>query len=239
MTEKINSKGDLQHILVVDDDRKLRELLTRYLSEQGFEVMAAADGTEMDRMLAERAADLIVLDLMLPGEDGLSIARRLRAESELPIIILSAKGDEIDRIVGLEVGADDYLSKPFNPRELLARINSVLRRVEKQQGGTPENVLTFGPFQMDLDSYSLSCNGESIELTSGEFQLLRHLAARPNRVMSRDQLLDLLDDGVEGAFDRSIDVRVTRIRKKIEEDPHHPRYIKTVRGVGYLFSDRD
>lgn len=229
----------MQKLLVVDDDQKLRDLLQRYLHEQGFEVTAAEDGVAMDHLLQEMTFDLIVLDLMMPGEDGLSIARRLRAKSEIPIIILSAKGEEVDRIVGLEVGADDYLPKPFNPRELLARIHSVLRRAESRRGSEAENVLLFGPFRMDLDSYTLSRNGTHIELTTGEFELLRHLAARPNRVMSRDTLLDLLDDGVEGAFDRSIDVRITRIRKKIEVDPHHPSYIKTVRGVGYLFSDQE
>ncbi len=228
-----------QSIVVVDDDQKLRDLLQRYLHEQGFEVFTAEDGIAMDQLLQQHTPDLIVLDLMMPGEDGLSIARRLRARSEVPIIILSAKGEEVDRIVGLEVGADDYLPKPFNPRELLARIHSVLRRVEKPRGGTAENVLLFGPYRMDLDSYTLKRSGKLVELTTGEFELLRHLVSRPNRAMSRDVLLDLLDDGVEGAFDRSIDVRITRIRKKIEEDPHHPHYIKTVRGVGYLFSDQE
>ncbi len=191
----------------------------------------------MDAMIPQFSPNLIVLDLMMPGEDGLSIARRLRAESEIPIIILSAKGEEIDRILGLEMGADDYLAKPFNPRELLARINTVLRRLDR--GGekkVKQNALSFGDYMMDLDGYSLTRNGEAIELTSGEFQLLRHLAEHPNHVMSRDHLLDLLDGGMDEAFDRSIDVRITRIRKKIEEDPHHPHFIKTVRGVGYLFS---
>ncbi len=226
-------------ILVVDDDRKLRELILRYLGEQGFHVEGVEDGEAMDRLLTSYTPDLIVLDLMLPGEDGLSIARRLRKTGDIPIVMLSAKGDEVDRIIGLEVGADDYLPKPFNPRELLARIHSVLRRTEKQHDDSNESLIRFGPYTMDLDSYSLEREGVRVELTSGEFELLRHLVTRPNRVLSRDQLLDLLDDGVEGAFDRSIDVRITRIRKKIEEDPHHPQYIKTVRGVGYLFSDRD
>lgn len=228
-----------QQILVVDDDQKLRDLLRRYLQEQGFAVETAENGQAMDLVLEQMQPDLIVLDLMMPGEDGLSIARRLRQTGDIPIIILSAKGDEVDRIVGLEVGADDYLAKPFNPRELLARIHSVLRRSEKREEGQAEPRIQFGPYQMDLNSYSLMKGNERVELTTGEFELLRHLAARPNHVMSRDYLLDLLDDGVEGAFDRSIDVRITRIRKKIEEDPHHPRYIKTVRGVGYLFSDQE
>lgn len=222
-------------ILVVDDDKKLRELLCRYLKEQGYQVDAAEDGSEMDRMIPRFSPDLIVLDLMMPGEDGLSIARRLRAEGEIPMIILSAKGEEVDRIVGLEMGADDYLAKPFNPRELLARINSILRRAEKQVS-RERRVITFDDYRMDLDSYTLTHHGEVVELTSGEFELLRHLVGHPNHVMSRDHLLDLLDSGMEEAFDRSIDVRITRIRKKIERDPHHPRFIKTVRGVGYLFS---
>ncbi len=233
------TSNSTQTVIVVDDDQKLRDLLRRYLHEQGFEVLTAEGGMAMDRLLQQQSPDLIVLDLMMPGEDGLSIARRLRAQSDVPIIILSAKGEEVDRIVGLEVGADDYLPKPFNPRELLARIHSVLSRVEKQQDGVAENILLFGPYRMDLDSYTLNREGKVVELTTGEFELLRHLVSRPNRVMSRDVLLDLLDDGVEGAFDRSIDVRITRIRKKIEEDPHHPHYIKTVRGVGYLFSDQE
>ncbi|HIJ23478.1 MAG: response regulator [Gammaproteobacteria bacterium] len=231
---------DSRKVLVVDDDLKLRQLLCRYLNENGFEVDAAEDGREMDQKLSSFAADLIVLDLMLPGEDGLSIARRLQNSSEIPIIILSAKGDEMDRIAGLEIGADDYLSKPFNPRELLARIQSVLKRTgkirEDQQESLKQNKIVFGPFLMDLDSHILSREGETIALTSGEFELLRHLASRPNHVLSREQLLDFLDDGVEGAFDRSIDVRITRIRKKIESNPQAPEYIQTVRGVGYRFT---
>jgi DNA-binding response OmpR family regulator len=231
---------DSRKVLVVDDDLKLRQFLCRYLNENGFEVDAAEDGREMDQKLSSFAADLIVLDLMLPGEDGLSIARRLQNSSEIPIIILSAKGDEMDRIAGLEIGADDYLSKPFNPRELLARIQSVLKRTgkirEDQQESLKQNKIVFGPFLMDLDSHILSREGETIALTSGEFELLRHLASRPNHVLSREQLLDFLDDGVEGAFDRSIDVRITRIRKKIESNPQAPEYIQTVRGVGYRFT---
>ena len=231
---------DSRKVLVVDDDLKLRQLLCRYLNENGFEVDAAEDGREMDQKLSSFAADLIVLDLMLPGEDGLSIARRLQNSSEIPIIILSAKGDEMDRIAGLEIGADDYLSKPFNPRELLARIQSVLKRTgkirEDQQESLKQNKIVFGPFLMDLDSHILSREGETIALTSGEFELLRHLASRPNHVLSREQLLDFLDDGVECAFDRSIDVRITRIRKKIESNPQAPEYIQTVRGVGYRFT---
>ncbi|MBT7307830.1 MAG: response regulator [Gammaproteobacteria bacterium] len=232
--------SEQKYILVVDDDQKLRQLLCRYLKEQGFEVHSAADGVEMDQRLSEGLPDLIVLDLMLPGESGLTIAARLRSKSEIPIVILSAKGDEVDRIAGLEVGADDYLAKPFNPRELLVRIQSVLRRSEPKletPSLEPEiHLVVFGAFTLDLDGYTLSREGEPVTLTAGEFKLLHHLASRPNHVMSRDQLLDLLGDGVEGAYDRSIDVRITRIRKKLEDDPQHPRYIQTVRGVGYRFT---
>lgn len=229
--------GDKNRILVVDDDQKLRDLLSRYLDEQGYEVEVAKDGEDMDRVLPGFSPHLIVLDLMMPGEDGLSIARRLRADSNMPIIILSAKGEEIDKIVGLEMGADDYLAKPFNPRELLARIQSVLRRQGmSDKGAEDQNIISFGEYEIDLNSYSLSKNGEAVELTSGEFELLKHLVEHPNHVLSRDHLLDLLDGGSEEAFDRSIDVRITRLRKKIEEDPHHPVFIKTVRGVGYIFS---
>ncbi|MBC8519217.1 MAG: response regulator [Gammaproteobacteria bacterium] len=229
--------GEKNKILIVDDDQKLRDLLSRYLNEQGYEVETAEDGEEMDSVLPGFSPNLIVLDLMMPGEDGLSIARRLRASSNIPIIILSAKGEEIDKIVGLEMGADDYLAKPFNPRELLARIQSVLRRLDRADAGAEDqNTVSFGDYQVDLNSYSLTKNGEAVEVTSGEFELLRHLVEHPNHVLSRDHLLDLLDGGSEEAFDRSIDVRITRLRKKIEADPHHPVFIKTVRGVGYIFS---
>ncbi|MBT3348365.1 MAG: response regulator [Thiotrichales bacterium] len=239
--------SDKNKILVVDDDKSLRDLLCRYLKQHGFEVDAAEDGVEMDRVLESFTPDLLILDLMLPGEDGLSIARRLHhsssssdAVSKLPIIILSAKGDEVDRIVGLEVGADDYLAKPFNPRELLARVRSILRRIneekEIEQMASGKNSITFGEYIVNLDNYSLSHNGDRVEITSGEFELLRHLLENRGRVMSRDHLLDILEIGAEEAFDRSIDVRIARIRKKIEKDSQHPEFIKTVRGVGYLFT---
>jgi DNA-binding response OmpR family regulator len=229
-----------RQVLVVDDDDKLRELLTRYLSEEGFTVSGAADAVEMDAMLSQQTPDLIVLDLMLPGEDGLSIARRLRGSGGVPFIILSARGDEVDRIVGLEVGADDYLPKPFNPRELLARIRAVLRRLEN----TPEDhqtdgnavIRSFGEFTLDLQCQSLTCGDRTIELTPGDFALLEAFVARPNRVMSRDQLIDLLKGYERSPFDRSIDVRVTRLRKKIEPHPEHPQYIRTVWGKGYMFT---
>jgi DNA-binding response OmpR family regulator len=224
------------HILVVDDDAGLRELLADYLTGQGYAVGAAADGTEMDACLARQPADLVILDLMLPGEDGLSLARRLRVRGNLPIIMLSARGEEIDRIVGLEMGADDYLAKPFNPRELLARIRAVLRR----RGAAQEPVLPasycFGPFQFDPERRRLAKEGEEIALTSGEFALLHIFVENANRVLTRDHLMDRIKGFERDPFDRSIDVRVTRLRRKIEADPAEPRYIRTVWGQGYLFS---
>jgi DNA-binding response OmpR family regulator len=227
-------------ILVVDDDPGLCDLLQRYLSEQGFEVSVAADGEEMDERLKAQPVDLLILDLMLPGEDGLAIARRLRSESGLPIIILSARGDEVDRIVGLEVGADDYLPKPFNPRELLARIRAVLRRQVDNE--TPEDaseghqVFQFGDFTLDLASHQLTNTEGNVPLTSSEFSLLEIFVQHPNWVLSRDKLVDLLKGYDRSPYDRSIDIRVTRLRRKIEQDPSDPRFILTIWGEGYLFS---
>ncbi|MDZ7827520.1 MAG: response regulator [Gammaproteobacteria bacterium] len=226
----------LPSVLVVDDDAELRELTEVYLSRNGFRVHTVADGAEMDAWLAEAEPDLLILDLMLPGEDGLSIAKRLKADANFPIIILSAQGDDVDRIVGLEVGADDYLPKPFNPRELLARIRAVLRR--SGSGASPDgerNLRNFGPFVLDLDAHQLSRDGAEVTLTSGEFDLLAVLSAHPNRVLDRDRILDLLTGAERSPFDRSIDVRVTRLRAKIESDPAKPIYIKTVWGKGYMF----
>ncbi|TQV63388.1 MAG: response regulator [Halothiobacillaceae bacterium] len=231
-------------ILVVDDDAALRGLLARYLGEQGFEVSCAGGGADLDRVLAEGGTpDLILLDLMMPGEDGLSIARRLRASLSVPIIMLSARGEDIDRIVGLEVGADDYLPKPFNPRELLARIRAVLRRYETSEppparaahGAPVAHVLEQGPFRIDLDMHDLSIAGHSISLTEGEFQLLRVFMEHPRRLLSRDTLMDLLKGYDRSPFDRSIDVRMTRLRRKIEADPAQPRHLLTIRGEGYVF----
>ena len=192
----------------------------------------------MDRIMQQEGADLVVLDLMLPGEDGLSIARRLKADSGMPIIMLSARGEDTDRIIGLEVGADDYLPKPFNPRELLARIRAVLRRPQQQEAGEEqaEHLYSFGDFQMDSEAQRLVRNGREVDLTSGEFTLLETLVRHPNRVLSRDQLVDLIKGYDRSPFDRSIDVRVTRLRRKIEEDPSHPVFIRTVWGKGYLFT---
>ena len=229
-----------RNILVVDDDDKLRELVIRYLSEEGFTVSGVADGVDMDRFLERNPVDLIVLDLMLPGEDGLSIARRLRSMHDTPILILSARGDEVDRIVGLEVGADDYLPKPFNPRELLARIRAVLRRldahpVESEPQGEPRQH-RFGDFTLDRLSHSLTWHDKAIELTAGDFALLEAFVSRPNRLMSRDQLIEILKGYERSPYDRSIDVRVTRLRKKIEPNPEHPQFIRTVWGKGYMFT---
>ncbi|MFA6121463.1 MAG: response regulator [Sideroxydans sp.] len=233
---------DSKRILVVDDDAGLRELLQEYLSAQGFQVIAVADGKGMDEYLADKQADLVILDLMLPGEDGLSLARRLRAKSDLPIIMLSARGEDVDRIIGLEVGADDYLAKPFNPRELLARIRALLRRNEKVADKAeikkPEEH-RFGPFLLNLESRDLHKNGVNIPLTAGEFNLLRIFVDHSNRVLSRDGIMDLLKGYERSPFDRSIDVRVTRLRRKIEEDASAPLYIRTIWGEGYLFVPGD
>jgi len=231
-----------KHILVVDDDAGLRELLQEYLAAQGFQVAAVADGTQMDAYLSQHAVDLLILDLMLPGEDGLSLARRLRTRSSLPIIMLSARGEDVDRIVGLEVGADDYLAKPFNPRELLARIRALLRRNEQGQARSDENkpnIRRFGPFGMDVDARVLHKHDLTIQLTAGEFNLLRIFAERPNRVLGRDTIMDMLKGYERSPFDRSIDVRVTRLRRKIGDDPNAPQFIRTVWGEGYLFSPGD
>jgi two-component system phosphate regulon response regulator OmpR len=236
----MNTSGETPRILVVDDDEKIRTLLTRYLENENLQVSAVEDGKSMDEKLAGEAFDLVVLDLMLPGEDGLSIARRLKAGSAIPIIMLSARGEDTDRIIGLEVGADDYLPKPFNPRELLARIRAVLRRQESMETpgetGEADQLCRFGDYIMDSAAQRLLRDEQEVELTSGEFTLLEILVRHPNRVLSRDQLVDLIKGYDRSPFDRSIDVRVTRLRRKIEDDPSHPVYIRTVWGKGYLFT---
>jgi two-component system, OmpR family, phosphate regulon response regulator OmpR len=230
----------MKKILVVDDDLRLRDLLNRYLSDNQFEVTLASDGPSMNRVLQKSAFDLIVLDLMMPGEDGLSIVRRLRgARDATPIIMLTAKGEDIDRIVGLEVGADDYLAKPFNPRELLARINAVLRRQPGQSlPGAPSQhveVVHFGSFELNLATRSLKKNGQPVTLTSGEFGVLKVLAQHMRSPLSRDKLMQLARGREFGAFDRSLDVQISRLRKLIEDDPAQPRFLQTVWGVGYVF----
>lgn len=228
-----------KRILIVDDDQRLRDLLLRYLTEQGYAAQAVADARAMDQALARDRFDLMVLDLMLPGEDGLSICRRLRGQGvPLPIVMLTAKGDEIDRIVGLEMGADDYLPKPFNPRELLARISAVLRRQSALPPGAPVGGSTgviFGPFTFEPKTRRLSRGGETIPLTSGEFALLNVLTSHPRQPLSRDKLMELARGRELDAFDRSIDVQVSRLRKLIEADPAHPCFIQTVWGFGYVF----
>lgn len=226
-------------ILMVDDDLRMRELLQRYLDEQGFTVKTVSDAAEMDNALAHEAVDLLVLDLMLPGEDGLAICRRLRAAGNtMPIIMLTARGDEVDRIIGLEMGADDYLPKPFNPRELLARINAVMRRQSKPLPGAPVadgESLSFGEFLFDPAARSLSRNGTPITITSGEFALLKVFVDHPRQPLSRDRLMQLARGRELDVFDRSIDVQVSRLRKLIEPDPARPRYLQTMWGFGYVF----
>ncbi|MDQ5944772.1 MAG: two-component system, OmpR family, phosphate regulon response regulator OmpR [Pseudomonadota bacterium] len=228
-----------KRILVVDDDLRLRELLIRYLGEQGFAVKGAENGGVMDKSLMRESFDLIVLDLMMPGEDGLSICRRLRAaEPQQAIIMLTAKGDEIDRIVGLEMGADDYLPKPFNPRELLARIQAVLRRRGGSAPGAPateEKVVGFANIEVDLAARTLKRDDEHLPLTTGEFAVLKVMLQHPRQPLSRDRLKTLARGREQGPFDRAIDVQVSRLRKLIEPDPANPRYIQTVWGFGYVF----
>jgi len=228
------------HLLVVDDDRETRELLSLYLGQQGFDVAVVEDGKAMDAWLAENTTDLVILDLMLPGEDGLSIARRLQTDHDLPIVMISARGEELDRIVGLEVGADDYLPKPFNPRELLARVRAVLRRSVTSDALPRERGkhYQFGEFRFDGDQRILYRGTEEIDLSRAEFDLLGVFLKRPNQVLSRDQIMDSLGGADRDPFDRSIDVRVTRLRHKIEDDPSDPKLIRTVWGVGYQFTPK-
>ena len=245
------SEAPKPHILIVDDDAEIRDLLSRFLSKHDFRVTTARDGREMRQALQDWAFDLVVLDLMMPGEDGLTLCRQIRTESAMPIIMLTAMGEEVDRIIGLEVGADDYMAKPFNPRELAARIKAVLRRV----GGlataeTPESRtqrLAFAGFELDPTTRTLAreatreANGAAhepgeIPLTAGEYDLLIAFVDHPRRVLNRDQLLDMARGRAAIPFDRSIDVQVGRLRRKIEEDPKNPALIKTVRGGGYMFT---
>ncbi|MEE3278394.1 MAG: response regulator [Pseudomonadota bacterium] len=225
--------GEATKLLLVDDDPELRELIGEYLTKQGFDVKTAENGREMDGVLQRHRIDLVLLDLMLPGEDGLSIAKRLKKTGGLPIIMISAQGQDVDRIVGLEIGADDYLGKPFNPRELLARIRAVMRR--SQGPTTASETVEFGEFVLDRKARRLTCAGQYIQLTSGEFDLLGILVDYPDTVMDRDKILDLLTGAERSPFDRSIDVRITRLRSKIEADPSTPAYIRTIWGRGYMF----
>lgn len=228
-----------QKILVVDDDPDLRWMVNKYLSKYDFSVTLTEDGEQMREALDRENFDLAILDINLPGEDGLSLARYLRSKYRIGIIMLSAAAEVVDRIVGLEMGADDYVTKPFEPRELLARVKSVLRRAQANEISTEAkspNTVKFGSFSLDLDSHQLFNNaGESVPLTSMEFDLLKAFAENPNRVLNRDQLLNLSHNRDWDPFDRSIDIRITRLRRKIEAEPSKPQIIKTVRGVGYIF----
>ncbi|MDP3294351.1 MAG: response regulator [Nevskia sp.] len=224
-------------ILIVEDDRDIGELVSAALGREGMRPHWVADGRAMDEALRRLAPDLILLDLMLPGEDGLSICRRLRAHSRVPIIMLTAKGEDIDRILGLELGADDYLPKPFNPRELVARIRAVARRsIAAAADAAPGERLRFDRFTLEVDARRLLDGGQLIELSAGDFELLRAFLRHPLRVLSRDQLMESARSRSWDAFDRSIDVAVVRLRRKLERDPLHPELIKTVRNGGYLFA---
>jgi two-component system phosphate regulon response regulator OmpR len=232
---------DSPRILVVDDDPDLCDLLGSYLGANGFAVTSAGTGVAMWELLTkEDMPDVIVLDLMLPGEDGLSLTRALRVKSSVPILMLSARGEELDRVIGLEVGADDYLAKPFGPRELLARLRALLRRSHASTPVQPaaSQPPQFGPFVLDTLSHRLLRDEREVALTSAEYDLLAALVAHPNRVLSRDTLVDMLRGYERDPFDRSIDNRVTRLRRKIEQDPAAPAFIRTVRGEGYLFNPR-
>ena len=233
-----DSDPKLEKILIVDDDKALCDLIERYLTENGYLALTAKDGVEMHQQLEKNTPDLIIMDLMLPGEDGLTLAKQIRNKGNMPIIILSARGDEVDRIVGLEVGADDYLPKPFNPRELLARIRSVLRRTQTNQGKESNETeeIVFGNFRVQLQSRQLFIDNEEVVLTSGEFTLLEVFVNNPNRILNRDSLLQLLKGYEHQPYDRSIDVRITRLRRKIEPDPSKPTYIRTIWGEGYMFN---
>jgi two-component system phosphate regulon response regulator OmpR len=231
------------HILIVDDDLRLRGLLETFLQREGFRVAVAANAQQMEKTLGDRPIDLMVLDLMLPGRSGLDICRDLRAAgNSLPIVMLTAKGDDIDRIVGLEIGADDYLPKPCNPRELVARIRAVLRRRQPQPPGAPPMeaaAVRFGDFELRPASRVLERAGAPVSLTTGEFAVLYALVTHPGETLSRDRLLTLARGRERGAFDRSIDVQMSRLRRLIESDPAKPRYLQTVWGAGYVFVPDD
>jgi len=227
-------------VLIVDDDPDLCGLLSEYLAANGLDVESAGDGSAMRQAMANRAPDAVILDLMLPGEDGLSLARELRARSGVGILMLSARGEEMDRVIGLEVGADDYMAKPFSPRELLARLRALLRRTRAATAAEPPAAIPgkhrFGPFALDIAAHRLLRDGSEVRITTAEFELLRVFVERPNRVLSRDDIIDLLKGYDRDPFDRSVDIRVTRLRRRIETDPSNPEYIRTVRGEGYLFN---
>ncbi len=228
------------HLLLVDDDPELRDLLRDYLGQAGFRLTAVADGREMRRAMEAAPFDLVILDLMLPGEDGLSLCRHLRARSRIPILMLTARGDEVDRIVGLEMGADDYLAKPFNPRELLARIKSILRRA----GSLPETLAAedvrrfrFAGWHLDTETRQLlSPAGVLVDLSGVEYKILRVLVEHPNRVLTRDQFLEFTQGREAAPFDRAVDVQIGRLRRKLGDDAREPHLIKTVRNEGYVLA---
>ena len=234
------NKNAPHKIMVVDDDPRLRDLLRRYLTENGFNVVVADNGAMMNKLWQRERYDALILDLMMPGEDGLSILRRLRGINDpTPIIMLTAKGEDVDRIVGLEMGADDYLSKPFNPRELLARLNAVLRRrgPDEAPGAPAQDIksVEFGEFMLDLQTRTLTRAGEPVPLTTGEFAVLKVFARYPRIPLSREKLMEMARGREYEAFDRSLDVQISRLRKLLEPDPSKPRYIQTVWGLGYVF----
>ena len=224
------------HIALVDDDPKIRELTAKYLSDQELSVKTAANGSELDELMKNNNIGLIILDLMMPEESGLNICQRLRVNNvDIPIIMLTAKGDEVDRIVGLEMGADDYLPKPFNPRELLARVNAILRRQQHNSIQNTKDVFEFGDFSFDISNRSLHKNEQEIQITAGDYDLLRVFAERPKQPLSRDQIMQLAKGKELDVFDRSIDVQISRLRRLIEEDPNKPKFLQTKWGFGYIF----
>ncbi|AAQ60775.1 response regulator [Chromobacterium violaceum] len=224
-------------VLIVDDDPDLRDLLSDYLSRQDMVVSAVGDGEAMNRALAEQSFDILILDLMLPGADGLTLCRDLRSRSNMPILMLTARGDELDRIIGLEMGADDYLPKPFNPRELLARVRSILRRVEERRNNSALRALQFGDWRLELGAQHLVDGGGVVTpLSGGEFKLMQALAENPQRVMSRDQLMEAMNGKEAGPFDRTVDVMIGRLRRRLGDDAREPLLIKTIRSGGYMLA---
>jgi two-component system, OmpR family, response regulator len=236
--------SEAPHVLIVDDEPRIRTMLHRYLTGEGLKVSDAGDGAAMRAILEREAIDLVLLDLLMPGEDGLSLARHIRQHSDIPVIMLTGKGDLIDRVVGLEAGADDYITKPFELREVLARIRTVIRRTAPRATGTASappaavsEALVFEGWRLDLVRRELQRqDGAPVSLTAGEFELLRVFVSHPNRVLSREQLMDMVKGRDWAAYDRAIDTQVGRLRKKIEGDPGDPTLIKTVRGGGYVFA---
>jgi len=224
-------------VLMIEDDQSLAEMVAEYLGSMGMKVTVRPSAAEGLKATRQTGYDAVILDVMLPDVDGFEVCRRLRAESDLPILMLTARGEEMDRILGLELGADDYLPKPFNPRELLARLRAILRR-RALPGGVPEAVLRYGRLEIDRDARVIRVDGEERPLTSHQFELLWILASNAGRVMSREALMDKLKNEELEPFDRSLDVHVSRIRAAIEDDPKHPHRILTVRGVGYVFAKR-